>query len=663
VPGMTGGLTTSNATLQAAFKTALLNQGEIALLIFVTLAIAWVACRELLPIRVKARLAARQAARPAEPAGRKLLRIGFGALWVLDAILQAQPAMPAGLPSDVIAPSAEGSPGWLLHLVNWAGTGWSFHPIQAAASVVWIQLGVGVWLIAAARGPWSRLAGTASVGWGLVVWIFGEAAGGVLGPGVTFLNGAPGAALIYVAAGALIALPERYWHSARLGRVTLQICGGGLVAFALLQAWPGNGFWEGRLDGSLGPIAAMVKSMAATSQPAVLARLVSDFGALAAAHGFAVNLVAVAVLAVTGAGLLSGRLSLVRPAMIVAIAFFLADWVLVQDLGFFGGLGTDPNSMIPLSILVIAAFLAMTRLPAAPVPKALIPEAPVREAPVPETRVPEAPVPEAPVPAAPMIALAQPETPRQTEDPELAADGSGPVRPGLGRGLSRRLRIALGTASASVVVALWAGGVIALGAGPMALAEASRTADPIIATALDGSAATLNFRAAAFNLTDQFGRPVSLASLHGKVVLMTFLDPVCTNDCPLIAQEFRQADQVLGGRAHQVELVAIVANPLYRSTAYTRAFDRQELLTGLPNWLFLTGSLPQLSQTWKDYYVTAQLNGPGAMALHPDVAYVIDANGVVRTELNMDPGPGSASSESSFAVELANSAEHVVGSS
>jgi hypothetical protein len=30
----------------------------------------------------------------AEPTGRRLLRIGFGLLWLLDGILQAQPAMP-----------------------------------------------------------------------------------------------------------------------------------------------------------------------------------------------------------------------------------------------------------------------------------------------------------------------------------------------------------------------------------------------------------------------------------------------------------------------------------------------------------------------------------------------------------------------------------------
>ncbi len=229
-------------------------------------------------------------------------------------------------------------------------------------------------------------------------------------------------------------------------------------------------------------------------------------------------------------------------------------------------------------------------------------------------------------------------------------------------GLGRRLRTALGTASASVVVALWAGAMMAIGAAPMAMAEADRTADPIIASSLNGPATTLNTRAAAFSLTDQNGRQVTLASLRGKVVLLTFLDPVCTTDCPLIAQEFREADQVLGNRADRVALVAIVANPLYRSTAYTRAFDRQEQLTGVPNWLFLTGSRQQLSSTWHDYYVTAQAEGAGSMVLHPDVAYVIDGSGIARTELNVDPGPGTASSESSFAVELASAAERAMGS-
>src|SRR5215467_3713412 len=150
---MNSGLNSSNPTLVAAFRNALLHQGIIAFLIFAVLAVAWVAVREWL------RPAARVAGAGPEPAWRTLLRIGFGALWIIDGLLQAQPAMAAGLPSQVIEPTAASSPGWVQHVVNWAGTAWSYHPIQAGAAVVWIQIGIGVWLITAARGAWSRLAG------------------------------------------------------------------------------------------------------------------------------------------------------------------------------------------------------------------------------------------------------------------------------------------------------------------------------------------------------------------------------------------------------------------------------------------------------------------------------------------------------------------------
>src|SRR5262249_17363726 len=84
-------------------------------------------------------------------------------------ILQAQPKMAIGLPGQVIEPVAATSPRWVQDLANWAGTSWSYHPIQAGASAVWIQIGIGIWLVVAAKGPWSQLAGLASVGWGLAV--------------------------------------------------------------------------------------------------------------------------------------------------------------------------------------------------------------------------------------------------------------------------------------------------------------------------------------------------------------------------------------------------------------------------------------------------------------------------------------------------------------
>ena len=297
-----------------------------------------------------------------------MLRIGFGVLWIFDGLLQAQPAMAGGLPAQVIKPAAASSPGWVQHLVNWAGTSWSYHPVQAAASVVWIQIGIGIWLITAPRGPWSRLAGLASAGWGLVVWAFGEAFGGIFAPGLTWLFGAPGAVLFYCAAGVLIAAPERSWRTAEPGRATLSVLGAFFLGMAVLQAWPGRGFWPG--PGRSSTLTGMVRSMAATPQPALFAGWVSSFASFTAAHGFAVNLFAVIALAVIGAGLLTaggGRPGLLRLTVILMVGLCLADWVLIEDFGFFGGLGTDPNSMIPMALVGVAGYLALTR---APVPAA-----------------------------------------------------------------------------------------------------------------------------------------------------------------------------------------------------------------------------------------------------------------------------------------------------
>ena len=120
---------------------------------------------------------------------------------------------------------------------------------------------------------------------------------------------------------------------------------------------------------------------------------------------------------------------------------------------------------------------------------------------------------------------------------------------------------------------------------------------------------------------------------------MTFLDPVCTTDCPLIAQEFRQTGQLLGAQDKNVELVAIVANPTYRSTAFTRAFDRQEGLTTVPNWRYLTGSLSQLSAVWRQYGVTVENLPAGAMSAHNDLAVVIDPAGQHPRGGGRRPGP------------------------
>jgi hypothetical protein len=58
--------------------------------------------------------------------------------------------------------------------------------------------------------------------------------------------------------------------------------------------------------------------------------------------------------------------------------------------------------------------------------------------------------------------------------------------------------------------------------------------------------------------------------------------------------------------------------------SYIREFDRQEGLTRIPDWLYLTGSRAQLRRVWKRYGVTAQVLPAGSMIGHGDHAFVID---------------------------------------
>ena len=147
MPGMNTGLNLNDPAIVEAFKTALLHQGIIALLIFASFGLAWVSIRAWLG--VPAATATHQgtddpAVVPGEPAWRRLVRVGFGVLWLFDGILQAQPQMAVGLPSDVIQPAASSSPAWVQHVVNWAGTSWSYHPMQAGAAAVWIQASIQI---------------------------------------------------------------------------------------------------------------------------------------------------------------------------------------------------------------------------------------------------------------------------------------------------------------------------------------------------------------------------------------------------------------------------------------------------------------------------------------------------------------------------------------
>src|SRR3984957_8512266 len=609
MPGMGRGLQSSNSTVASAFHAALFHQLLLILVVAAVLAIAFNVIRTVQYRRLTAAGTTTFPSRPrwdhSEPPARRILRVGFGVLWVVDGFLQLQSSMPLGLPTSLIQPPASSSPAWVQHIVTSGVNIWSLHPVQAAAASVWIQIGLGLWLLVAPRGLWSRFGGLATVGWGLVVWVFGEAFGGIFAPGLTWLFGAPGAVLIYCVAGVLVALPDRRWATPRTGRIVLTASGVFFIAMAVLQAWPGRGYWQGRLSATnhVGTLAGMVAQMARTPQPGFLASWVSSFGRFDTAHGWAVNLLVVIFVGGIGVALCTGRRRVVLPAVIAAVVFCLGDWVLVEDLGFLGGNGTDPNSMVPTALVLVAGFVAMVRLPV----------------PIIETAPADAP---------------------------SSAPGAAPERRGWWEWVTPGYLLRMFAALGAVVVVL-------VGTAPMTLAATNPNADPIISQALNGTPNIVDTPAPSFTLTNQRGAPVSLSSLRGHTIALTFLDRVCTSVCPLIAQEFRQADERLGSRSSKVDFIAIVANPIYRSISFTNAFDRQEGLAHMGNWLYLTGSLSQLRRVGNSSGVLVETWGAGAMVAHSDLAFVIDGRGHERAEMEDDPGAGGPQSSSFSSLLLA----------
>jgi len=134
-----------------------------------------------------------------------------------------------------------------------------------------------------------------------------------------------------------------------------------------------------------------------------------------------------------------------------------------------------------------------------------------------------------------------------------------------------------------------------------------------------------------FVLRDQHGRLTSLAQFRGKVVLLTFIDPECTQLCPLTTQSMLDALRMLGPTAvPRVELLGLNVNVEKASVADVAAYSRLHDLG--PHWRFLTGSPAQLEKVWHDYHVYVARTPDGDVQ-HNAVTYIIGPGGHERATL------------------------------
>jgi hypothetical protein len=284
-----------------------------------------------------------------------LLQRGLGIFWVIAGILQFQPLMfttdfyawyPSKIMESTIQSVADGQPTWVVTLVHTGSTVWSMSPIFFNVSAALIQLVTGILLIFG-RGRMRELGMLVAVGWGLLVWIFGEAFGGLFG-GSTYFDGVPGAAVLYVITAIIL-----YFHRNSRGRsLTLWIRYMASLfwfAMALLQAIPSSGFWSS--EGLMEPFA----NSAALPQPGIISRPIQWFSLMIPQHAVLINFIIVILL--TAMGLLTLLNHWRGLTMGLALLFILWSWWFGQDLGaIFSSAGTDVNSIPVIGLWMVALW-------------------------------------------------------------------------------------------------------------------------------------------------------------------------------------------------------------------------------------------------------------------------------------------------------------------
>jgi protein SCO1/2 len=145
-----------------------------------------------------------------------------------------------------------------------------------------------------------------------------------------------------------------------------------------------------------------------------------------------------------------------------------------------------------------------------------------------------------------------------------------------------------------------------------------------------------NVSAPSFRLTDQEGRPVSLADLAGRVVVLDFVYTRCPGPCPI--QTGRQTD-VQRSLPEAVRaatwFVSISLDPVHDTPERLREYARVRG-ADLADWSFLTGSPEEVDRVLEAYGV-GRVRGSDGQVDHLVATFLIDREGrVARRFVGLD---------------------------
>jgi protein SCO1 len=149
----------------------------------------------------------------------------------------------------------------------------------------------------------------------------------------------------------------------------------------------------------------------------------------------------------------------------------------------------------------------------------------------------------------------------------------------------------------------------------------------------EGAVLPAGVKAPDFQLSDQKGTKVSLASLRGQIVVLAFTYSTCGAPCEVIAQQIRGA---LDELPRPATVLMISADPHEDTPAVIHRFLANVSLSGRVR--YLTGTAMQLERVWREYRVApARVGGSSASAFASAASVLLlDAQGNERVEFGQE---------------------------
>jgi cytochrome oxidase Cu insertion factor (SCO1/SenC/PrrC family) len=185
------------------------------------------------------------------------------------------------------------------------------------------------------------------------------------------------------------------------------------------------------------------------------------------------------------------------------------------------------------------------------------------------------------------------------------------------------------------VVATFAAAMVLFSVVSMGVATASST-ETTMYVAQNGPVSSASVVAPTFTLTDQHNSTYRLGEHPGRVTVVSFLDPRCYTDCPLIAAQLKQLRSQLAPNA-RLDIVSVAIDPYHEKLSDLRAFISKHQLSTLKNFYFVTGSLTTLRAVWNAYGIGVSMKRTDIMSVHSDFLFIVAANGRLRWIIPDDP--------------------------